>query len=167
MFHISESRSDIQQNRGAYSTHTHPSNPSAAKFALPGDAHMRTDAQIKFLYYPLMPSYVCKLTNISDAAFVVKYLACFEYFFPVHQDMTGTDLSSQLVRGSCPPLFQVNPPSTFSKIPPLLRFPLFQKSKMSPRSIRKTKVLNESCNQFVQKFYLQSILILEEYLLKR
>ena len=33
--------------------------------------------------------------------------------------------------------------------------------------IRKTKVLNESFNQFVYKFYLQSILILEEYLLKR
>ena len=96
MFHISESRSDIKQNRGAYSTHTHthPSNPPAAKFASPGDAHMRTDAQIKFLYYPLMPSYVCKLTNISDAAFGVKYLACFEYFFPMHLDMTGTDLSS-------------------------------------------------------------------------
>ena len=33
--------------------------------------------------------------------------------------------------------------------------------------IRKTKVLNESFNLFVYKFYLQSILILEEYLLKK
>ena len=30
-------------------------NPSAAKFASQGDAHVRTDAQIKFLYYPLPP----------------------------------------------------------------------------------------------------------------
>ena len=35
------------------------------------------------------------------------------------------------------------------------------------RPIRKNKVLNESFNRLVYKFYLQSILILEEYLLKR
>ena len=30
-----------------------PANPSAAKFASQGDVHVRTDAQIKFMYYPL------------------------------------------------------------------------------------------------------------------
>ena len=30
-------------------------DPPAAKFASQGDAHMGTDAQIKFLYYPLSP----------------------------------------------------------------------------------------------------------------
>ena len=30
-----------------------PANPSAANFASQGNAHVRTDAQIKFLYYPL------------------------------------------------------------------------------------------------------------------
>ena len=30
-----------------------PPNPPAAKFTLQGDAHVRTDAQIKVLYYPL------------------------------------------------------------------------------------------------------------------
>ena len=30
-----------------------PTNPSAAKFASQGDVHVRTNAQIKFLYYPL------------------------------------------------------------------------------------------------------------------
>ena len=31
-----------------------PPNPLAAKFASQSDAHMKTDAQIKFLYYPLI-----------------------------------------------------------------------------------------------------------------
>ena len=38
----------------------HPSPPKktpAAKFASQGDAHVRTDAQIKFLYYPLVIKY--------------------------------------------------------------------------------------------------------------
>ena len=35
---------------GSYST---PINPPAAKFASQGDVHVRTDAQIKSLYYPL------------------------------------------------------------------------------------------------------------------
>ena len=30
-----------------------PANPSAAKFTSQGDGHVRTDAQIKFLHYPL------------------------------------------------------------------------------------------------------------------
>ena len=30
-----------------------PPKPPAAKFASQGDARVRTDAQIKFLYYPL------------------------------------------------------------------------------------------------------------------
>ena len=38
--------------RGAYSA-PFPPNPSAANFASQGNVHMRTDAQIKFLYYPL------------------------------------------------------------------------------------------------------------------
>ena len=29
-----------------------PPNPPATKFASQSDAHVRTDAQIKFLYYP-------------------------------------------------------------------------------------------------------------------
>ena len=33
--------------------HPFPTNPSAAKFASQGDVHVRTDAQIKFLYYLL------------------------------------------------------------------------------------------------------------------
>ena len=36
---------------GAYSTP--PPNPPAAKFASQGDAHVRTNTQIKFMYYPL------------------------------------------------------------------------------------------------------------------
>ena len=48
--------------------------------------------------------------------------------------------------------------SPFSKIP--------QDVPTFPRPIRKTKVLNDSFNWFVYKFYPQSILILEEYLLK-
>ena len=40
--------------RGAYSAHSPFSpNPSTAKFASQGNVHVRTDAQIKFLYYPL------------------------------------------------------------------------------------------------------------------
>ena len=36
---------------------SHPNSP-AAKFASQGEAHMRTDTQIKFIYYPLFS--VCK-----------------------------------------------------------------------------------------------------------
>ena len=32
---------------------TPPPNPPAARFASEGDAHMRTNTQIKFQYYPL------------------------------------------------------------------------------------------------------------------
>ena len=38
---------------GSYSI---PVNPPAAKFASQGDAHVRTNAQIKFLYYSLTSS---------------------------------------------------------------------------------------------------------------
>lgn len=40
--------------RGAYSARTSPKKTQAAKFTLQRDAHMRTNAQIKFLYYPLI-----------------------------------------------------------------------------------------------------------------
>ena len=39
--------------KGSYSAHLYPRNPPAAAFASQGDAHLRTDAQIKFLYFPL------------------------------------------------------------------------------------------------------------------
>ena len=51
----------------------------------------------------------------------------------------------------------------FSKILPFLEI---QDVPTFYRPIRKTKVLNDSFNRFVYKFYPQSILILEEYLLK-
>ena len=42
---------DLQQG---LSVPLHPQPPPpAAKFASQGDAHVKTDAQIKFLYYPL------------------------------------------------------------------------------------------------------------------
>ena len=63
--------------------------------------------------------------------------------------------------GHTPPLFWFNPP--FSKIPPFLEI---QDVPTFYRPIEKTKVLNESFNQLLYKFYPQSILILEEYLLK-
>ena len=53
--------------------------------------------------------------------------------------------------------------------PPFLRFPPFLEIQDVPtfhRSIRKTKVLNNSCNQFVNHLYPQSILVLEECLQK-
>ena len=52
---------------------------------------------------------------------------------------------------------------------PFSKIPLFLEIQDVPtfyRPIGKTKVLNDSFNQFVYKFYPQSILILEEYLLK-
>ena len=54
------------------------------------------------------------------------------------------------------------PPNSFFWITPtpFIRCPTFH------MFIRKTKVLNNSCNQFVYNFYPQSILILEECLQK-
>ena len=54
-------------------------------------------------------------------------------------------------------------PPPFSKIPPFLEI---QDVPTFHRPIRKTKVLNNSCNQFVYNFYPQCILILEECLQK-
>ena len=54
-------------------------------------------------------------------------------------------------------------PPPFSKIPPFLEI---QDVATFYGPIGKTKVLNESSNQLLYKFYPQSILILEEYLLK-
>ena len=51
----------------------------------------------------------------------------------------------------------------FSKIPPILEI---QPVPTFHRSLRKTKVLNNSCNQFVYHFYPQSILVFEECLQK-
>ena len=50
-------------------------------------------------------------------------------------------------------------PCPFSKIPPFLKI---QDVPTFHRPLRKTKVLNNSCNQFVYHFYPQSILVLEE-----
>ena len=55
------------------------------------------------------------------------------------------------------------PPPSFSKFPPFLEI---QDVPTFHRPIGKTKVLNDSFNRFVYNFYPQSILILEEYLLK-
>ena len=63
--------------------------------------------------------------------------------------------------GHTPPLFLIK--HHFSKIPPFLGIrdvPTFH------RFIGKTKVLGNSCNQFVYNFYPQSILVLEECLKK-
>ena len=69
---------------------------------------------------------------------------------------------SQLVQGFIPlPFIYVNPP--FSKIPPFLEI---QDAPNFYRPIRKTKVLNKSFNWLLCKFYPQSVLILEEHLLK-
>ena len=43
---------DLQQGLSV-PLHPQPTPPPAAKFASQGDAHVKTDAQIKFLYYPL------------------------------------------------------------------------------------------------------------------
>ena len=55
VLHISESRSDSWQNGGNLQRGLTASPQSCdAKFASQCDARMRTEAQIKFLYYPLM-----------------------------------------------------------------------------------------------------------------
>ena len=54
-------------------------------------------------------------------------------------------------------------------LPPFLRFPPFLEIQDVPifyRPIGEKKVLNDSFNQFVYKFYPQNILIWEKYLLK-
>ena len=53
-------------------------------------------------------------------------------------------------------------PPFFSKIPPFLEI---QNVPTFHRSLRKTKALNNSCNQFVYYFYPQSMLILTPVLL--
>ena len=43
-----------------------PPNPPAAKFASQGDVHVRTDAQIKFLYYQLTVHFLKKHPDFED-----------------------------------------------------------------------------------------------------
>ena len=65
VFHISESRNDTKQNRGRGRRVYSPLPlPPTEKFASQVDAHERTDAQIKFLYYPL----VCSLNSFQPSA---------------------------------------------------------------------------------------------------
>ena len=64
--------------------------------------------------------------------------------------------------GHTTPPFLDQPP--FSKIPP--NFLEIQDGPTFHRSLRKTELLNNSCNQFVYHFYPQSILVLEECLQK-
>ena len=65
-------------------------------------------------------------------------------------------------KGGHTPLFLENG-GPFSKIPPFLEI---QDVPTVHWSLRKTKVLNNSCNQFVYHFYHKSILVLEECLQK-
>ena len=47
--------------RGVYSAPSpslSPGNPSAAKVVSQGNVHVRTDVQIKFLYYPFVSRYI-------------------------------------------------------------------------------------------------------------
>ena len=67
------------------------------------------------------------------------------------------------------PLLGPYPPFLYQPPPPFLRFPPFREIQDVPtfhRSIWKTKVLNNSCNQFVYNLYPQSISILVECLQK-
>ena len=66
-------------------------------------------------------------------------------------------------KGGHTPLFLDQTPPPFLRSPP---FPEIQDLPTFHRSIRKTKGLNNSCNQSVYRFYPQSILVLEECLQK-
>ena len=69
-------------------------------------------------------------------------------------------ITSIVGKGSHGPLFS-------RSTPPFPHFLEIQDVPTFFRPIRKTKVLNESFNQLLYKFYPQSIFILEEYLLKQ
>ena len=48
---------------GGFTAPSSPPPPPTEKFASQGDAHERTDVQIKFLYYPL----VCSLNSFQPS----------------------------------------------------------------------------------------------------
>ena len=74
------------------------------------------------------------------------------------KQITGSQLVRRVIPLPAPPS-----PATFSKIPTFLEI---QDVPTFHRPNRKTKVLNDSFNRLVYKFYPQSIFILEECLLK-
>ena len=99
-------------------------------------------------------------------------MGCFLHCNTEHSTLFGNAISLKLVAETCivgkgghtPPSFQDNAPLLlFSKI---LLFLDIQDVPTFHRFIGKTKVLNNSCNQFVCSFYPQSILVLEERLQK-
>ena len=52
--------------KGAYSARSPlPANPSAAKFTSQGNVHVRTDAQIKFLYYSLQVNIYIRMLDVG------------------------------------------------------------------------------------------------------
>ena len=54
MLYVSESRSVYSKiGGGSLQPPSPPQNPPAAKLASQGDAYVRNNSQIKFLYYPL------------------------------------------------------------------------------------------------------------------
>ena len=55
---------------------TAPPNPPTAKFASQGDAHMRTNAQTKCLYYPLKSTLISAfgVINLNMYISLTKYL---------------------------------------------------------------------------------------------
>ena len=92
----------------------------------------------------------------------------------VHHKFICLEQGKQKLEGVL--LMHYNPPKSLIIVgkgvhtsPPLSKISPFLEIQDVPtfyRPIRKTKVLNDSFNQFVYKFYPQSILTLEKYLLK-
>ena len=60
-----------------------PPNTSAARFASQSDAHVRTDAQIKFLYYLLSHIVLSSVSVVRTNAFIPKFRTILLLFFGV------------------------------------------------------------------------------------
>ena len=93
-----------------------------------------------------------------------NFMSYFHKYYEILEINTFQNMANRkriVGRGVIPPFSRSTP--LFSKIPPFLET---QDVSTFHRSIGKTKVLNNSCNQFLYNFYPQSMLILEECLQK-
>ena len=101
---------------------------------------------------------------ISYENVIERHYKDYRYFY---QTRFKNNLNSIVGKGGHtppPPFSKSNPP--FLRLRPPLPFLEIQEVLTFHRSPRKTKVLNNSYNQFVYHFYPQSILVLEEFLQK-
>ena len=106
--------------------------------------------------------YTCIICD-SHVEYGQKGVLCTSCNLWIYRKIMKAGITTRVGKGGHTPPPFLDQPLPFSTISPFLEI---QDVPTFYRFIEKTKVLNNSCNQFVSNFYPQSILVLEECLQK-